>query len=349
MSPESNNTARHDRNGVLAAGHWILDRVKVIDVYPPQEALASILEEFEGNGGCAYNLLKNLNLLGAGFPLEGVGVLGDDATGERIRADAALHGIDTKGLRTHPEAPSSYTDVMSVRKTGKRTFFHQRGANALLSEEDVLLSRSRARHFHLGYLGLLDALEHMDADGRTQCSRLFETARSFGFVTSADMVSSEAPDLPAIVRSSLPHLDYLLLNEFEAARLTGMRSVDTKEGEVCVDTLEMQAEKILGGGVNRAVVIHFAGGAVYRDAAGSVFRQGAVRFPSDRIAGSAGAGDAFAAGFLFGVHDGWTTSASLELAVCSAAVSLESPTCSGAIRPWEECLSIGRGYRFREM
>ncbi len=33
------------RSGILAGGNWILDRTKIIDVYPAQDALANILAE----------------------------------------------------------------------------------------------------------------------------------------------------------------------------------------------------------------------------------------------------------------------------------------------------------------
>jgi hypothetical protein len=39
------------RSGILAGGNWILDRTKIIDVYPVQDALANILAEMLCNGG----------------------------------------------------------------------------------------------------------------------------------------------------------------------------------------------------------------------------------------------------------------------------------------------------------
>ena len=79
------------RNGILAGGNWIVDHVKLINTWPPQDALASILTQSDGNGGSAYNLLKNLARLGAQFPLEAVGLVGDDSDGRAIFADCAAH------------------------------------------------------------------------------------------------------------------------------------------------------------------------------------------------------------------------------------------------------------------
>ena len=47
------------RQGVLAVGNFIVDYVKVIDAYPAQDMLASILSESRSNGGGPYNVLRD--------------------------------------------------------------------------------------------------------------------------------------------------------------------------------------------------------------------------------------------------------------------------------------------------
>jgi hypothetical protein len=37
--------------GIACAGNWIVDSVKVVDFYPPENALANILSESMGGGG----------------------------------------------------------------------------------------------------------------------------------------------------------------------------------------------------------------------------------------------------------------------------------------------------------
>ena len=97
------------RSGVIAGGNWIVDHVKLIDRWPPQDALANIRSQFSSNGGSPYNLLKNLARLGATFPLEAVGLVGDDEAGRFIRDDCARHRIDVTGLLTSPTTPTSNT------------------------------------------------------------------------------------------------------------------------------------------------------------------------------------------------------------------------------------------------
>jgi len=95
-----------ERRGILAGGHWIIDHVKMIDAWPPQDALASIASQRVANGGCAYNLLKDLSLMGAWFPLEGVGLIGRDRDGEAILVDCDALGIDRSSIRQTDAAPN---------------------------------------------------------------------------------------------------------------------------------------------------------------------------------------------------------------------------------------------------
>ena len=79
--------------GVVAGGNWIVDYVRTVDAYPEQDMLANILDESTGTGGSPYNLLVNLAKLGADFPLRGVGLVGNDDAGKRIREHCDELGI----------------------------------------------------------------------------------------------------------------------------------------------------------------------------------------------------------------------------------------------------------------
>ena len=333
------------RRGILAAGNWIIDHTKIIDVYPAQDALCNILGESFSNGGSPYNLLVDLAHLGATFPLEALGLIGDDKDGEAIRTDCARHGIDVRQLRTTPDAHTSYTDVMSVRTTGRRTFFHQRGANALLGPEHFDFTASRAKFFHLGYLLLLDRLDQPDPDHGTVAAGLLAQARAAGFVTSIDVVSEDSARFPEIVRPALSHTDHAILNEFEAERTTGC-AIRTERG---LDTAQLRtaARALLDAGVREWVVIHFPEGALAAHADGRVLYQGSVLLPQDEIAGTTGAGDAFGAGLLFGLHEGRPMEECLRDAVCAAAACLTAVNCSGGITSLEQSLKLGAAHGFR--
>ena len=59
-------------SGVLAGGNWIIDQVKMVDVYPQPESLGNILSQSQGTGGAPYNVLIDLAKAGAPFPLFGL-------------------------------------------------------------------------------------------------------------------------------------------------------------------------------------------------------------------------------------------------------------------------------------
>lgn len=83
----SKGKASSSRRGLLAGGNWIIDQVKLIDVYPQREQLANIRGQYQGTGGAPYNVLLDLAKLGVGFPLSGAGFVGKDALGQLILGD----------------------------------------------------------------------------------------------------------------------------------------------------------------------------------------------------------------------------------------------------------------------
>ncbi|HVU25621.1 MAG TPA: PfkB family carbohydrate kinase [Opitutus sp.] len=332
------------RAGIIAGGNWVVDHVKVIDAWPEQETLATVLDEAWGNGGGPYNVLKNLARLGAAFPREAIGRLGDDAEGRRIRADCAAHGIDVAQLRVTADAPTSYTDVMTVAGSRRRTFFHQRGANARLAPEDFDFSRTPAKWFYLGYLLLLDRLDECAADGAPRARDVFRRARAAGLKTALDCVSGAEDGFRRIVAAVLPEVDVLFANDEEAEKLSGVAL--GRGAALDRPAVERAAAAILRGGVHEWVIVHFPAGVCACHVAGERLWQPAVKFPAGEIGGTAGAGDALAAGVLLGLHDGWPMARALELGVCAAAASLRHPTCSESVESAAACLALGRRHGF---
>jgi len=334
----------NNRKGIIAAGNWIIDHLKVIDLYPVQDSLANIGEESFSNGGSPYNILKNLAKMGALFPLKGTGLVGDDLYGSRIKQDCKKYGIDSTYLRTVDKCSTSYTDVMVVKSTGRRTFFHQRGANAFLDIEHFDFSTSKEKIFHLGYLLLLDSLDKIYQDGTSGAARLLKIAGEAGLKTSVDLVSEDSDCFETVIHPALPFIHYLFLNEFEAARCTG---VDLEDGEPAYAELDKAATRIFKYGVREWVFIHFPTGIFAKSKTGEIILQGAVKLPKDKVVSASGAGDALASGILFGIHENWEMSDALRLGVCCAAYSLQELSCSKGILSYKECLELEKIYDFR--
>ena len=332
-----------ERNGILAGGNWIVDYLKIVDQYPQEDTLANILDETICNGGSPYNLLIDLAQLGASFPLEAIGLLGNDEPGEMIRGTCDKHGINTKGLVKTDKAPTSYTIVISVKSTGRRTFFHHPGANALLSEKEFNFNGSSAKIFHLGYLMLLDQLDHAHADG-TVAAHILKQAQQAGMLTSIDLVSADANRFEPVVIPALKYCDYCFMNEIEAERATGIPL--RLDGKLLWSHLHRAAQILLGHGLGKYVFIHFPEGAFALGTKGSPLVQASVLVPKSRIKSVVGSGDAFAAAVLLGLHDGHHVGECLEWGVAAAASCITDHTTSGGVLPLKECLAIAKRYGF---
>lgn len=334
---------KKNRKGIIAGGNWIVDHIKLIEVYPSEERLATILQEITSNGGAPYNLLVTLYKMHTEIPLEGIGVIGDDANGRLIIAECQSMSINSDQIKKIENTATSYTDVMTVKSTGRRTFFHYRGANALLGKEHFDFSQTRAKVFHLGYLLLLDGLDVIDQNGQTDAAEILKKAKSHDLLTSIDIVSEQSNRYREIIPPSLPYVDFLFLNEFEAGMLTGVSVLD-EQGELIVEKGFQAADFLLDLGVLQWVIIHFRKGAIAASKSGDKLYQKGVRFPPEDIKGTVGAGDAFAAGVLAGLHENWSMKRSLVSGVSVAASSLRDVTSTGSIGSWEDCMDLGNTY-----
>ena len=335
MSPE--------RKGILAGGNFITDYVKVIDAWPEQDTLASIRKEAMSNGGGPYNILKNLAAMVPELPLEACGLVGEDANGDWILNDCRTAGIDVSQMHRTSAAGTSYTDAMTVASTGRRTFFHQRGANALLSPDHFDFTHSNARIFMLGFLMLLDSLDSIDENGVTCAAKVLRKAREAGMITAVDCVSEPGEAFKQVVLSALAEADLLFLNEFEIGQVIG-RKVLAERAAMEQAALELAAQAARD---DTQVIVHAVNGAVVAKRDGSLATHPSLALPETEIAGATGAGDAFASGFLLGVHEGLDAEQCLRYAACAAAMSLRDPTPSGGMLALADCLEFGvrHGYR----
>jgi len=344
------------RNGILCAGTIVVDVGKVIDRYPPPERLALIDSMSLSTGGPAVNLARDLVRLGAPFPLAVAGVVGDDPHADFLLGELAGDGIDVSGIRRSADAATSFTDAMVVRDGGSRTFFHHIGANALIGPEDVALATSIARIVHLGSPGLhprLDAPLDGD-DGGSPANgwvAILTEARRLGLRTNMELVTLDPAVQRRLVLPCLPLLDTLVINELEACALAGIdpATLGTIGGADEPDwpELEAVAGRLIELGVGTVAAVHFPGGCVAASATGGLTRHGSVRLPREQIVSSVGAGDAFASGVVFGVHEGWPVEDCLRAGVCAAAASLRSAGTSDGVLPLADCLALGEEFGYR--
>jgi len=333
------------RRGIVCGGCWLVDHNNLISHWPEQETLTQIVaREIEG-GGPAHNVALDLARLDPDFPVWAAGVVGNDDGGRFLAAACAARGIDTSGLRVLDGVCTSHTDVMTVGATGKRTFFHHQGANALLSPEHFDFTDSKARLLHLGAPGIharMDALGEGDPNGWVTVLR---RARATGLRTNLEMISGSPEEIRRLVLPCLPHLDSLIINDFEAGILTGIDVVSA--GVTSTGAARRAAVALLVKGPLELVAIHFPGGCVAATRDGDVFARPSLQVPPEAIKGANGAGDAFAAGVLYGLHESWPVDECLTLGLCAAAAALRSLSTTGAVVSAAECRALADAWGWR--
>ena len=340
LGPKGRRDSDHDQSAGAAGhprrGNLIVDLVKYIDRYPPPETLASIEGTEASLGGLGCNVALSLAQLAPELPLELIGVVGEDALAERILTRLEAHpSIDCRGLRRAGE--TAYTDVMT-EPDGRRTFYHFRGANALLGPEDIVPERTAMRILHVGYILLLDALDAPDPDYPSAVCRVLDRAQRAGMITSVDVISEASDRYHTLVRPALAYVDICCINDYEAERTTG---IELRDGTGAPDRARLRAccEALLELGVARWAVIHSREMSCGMTRDGDFEMQPAWQLPEGYLRSTVGAGDAFAAGLLYAVHEGWTLAEALHTAGAVAAHSLAGAGGADAIRPLGEMMA----------
>lgn len=313
------------RKGVLAAGNWIVDRVKCIDRWPGEGNLCSILSEERAPGGGPANVLFDLAAMDPEYPLWAAGRIGEDADGDYLLAETGKRGIDGSLLLRTPGAPTSYTDVMS--EPSSRTFFHAAGANALLSAADFDAMSNNAEFFYLGYLLLLPLLDAADAETGSRAAKVLRLMRGRGYRTVVDFVSGHPDGFRPAAEAALPHTDILIVNEVEAGGATG---VELRNGDALAkERLPEALKRLLAMGVGELAVIHFPEGAAALARDGAYALTPSCHIRREEVAGHNGAGDAFAAGVLYALARRLPLDEALRFGSASSYFNLKSPTASG--------------------
>jgi sugar/nucleoside kinase (ribokinase family) len=236
---------------------------------------------------------------------------------------------------------------MSVRSTGRRTFFHQRGANAFLDDGCFDFSSTTARIFHLGYLLLLDRLDQPDAEYGTVAARVLCRAREAGCKTSVDVVSEDSQRFADVVPSTLPYVDYCILNEFEIERTSGIQT--RNDGAIDLAAIHKASAHLLEAGVKDWVIVHFPEGACALGRDGVLRSRGSLCLPQSEIIGTVGAGDAFAAGVLYGLHEGCEVETALLYGAAAAASCLSGAGASDGVKTLDECLALEKAFGSRSL
>jgi sugar/nucleoside kinase (ribokinase family) len=166
-------------------------------------------------GGCGSNVAIGLSALGVNTAI--VGRIGVDAAARLITHTWDRVSLDYRYVQRDPKHQTAVS-VGLIDKQYQPRFVHTPGANALLSADDLPITRivnEGVRAIHVAGFFVLPGL----LDDRLQ-EPLYE-ARSRGIITSLDVVRSPRMARPNFLWPIMPFLDIFLCNAYEAWQLSG--------------------------------------------------------------------------------------------------------------------------------
>lgn len=259
--------------GLSRGGMMLIDADRATQLY------AAMGPGLEVSGGSAANTLAGLAALGAKCAF--VGQVADDQLGEVFTHDIRSVGIDFDVAPRAGDPPTARC-LIFVTPDGQRTMNTFLGASHYLPAgaiDEATISKASVLYLE-GYLWDPE-------EPRAAMRRAIEAARAAGrkvaFTPSEVFVIDRySADFNALIADGL--IDILFCNEHELAALTGNEDIEAN-----IASLSQQVPTL--------VVTRGADGAV---AVSGGERAEIAAEPIERVVDTTGAGDLFAAGFLFG-------------------------------------------------
>lgn len=301
---------------VVCVGILVADAIaRPVDRLPEPGTLALVEEITLRGGGCALNTSTVLRRLGVEVTL--CGKVGADAFGDFLTRLVEERELGAGDLLVDPEAPTSATVVL-VDGVGERTFLHVPGTNGRLRADELdpeIVYSGRALH-------LAGALVMPALDGEPAAALLAE-ARARGLLTSMDTVFDPRGRWE-LVRPALPHLDVITPSLAEGRAITG------EEEPAAV------AASLRESGVGTIALTMGERGAYV---SGPDFTGLVAGFAVEAVDGT-GSGDAFVAGLLYGLLDGWPLERAARLANAVGALAVTAVGASEGVRGLEEALAL---------
>ena len=338
-------TAPENRIGFIAGGTWCADHNKLVDRWPGEEEQVLILDREVRGGGPACNLAVGVKRLDPDMPVATIGLLGDDADGRLLKAQAEQEGLDCSGLLMLDGCRTTFTDAFTSEDTGRRTHLYFPGTSSLLTPDHFEFSRTSARILHLGLPGLHEQMDTPWQEDPNGWVTVLKKAQAAGIRTNIEMCSLPPDRLSGTVEPCLGHLDYLVINDFEVAALAGrpVRHGEETDVAACLEN----AGDVFASGSMELLVVHFPLGSIAMSRTATPLIMPSVAIPKEAVVGPNGAGDAFASGVLYGLHQGWELKATMQLAHAAAAASMRQIGTTDGMERWQDCLLLAGSYGWR--
>ena len=313
--------------GVIGLGIWCVDTTFKINYLPERGKLESIEGQYQCVGGGPNNVLTNLSSLGFKSNLIAMGSIGDDDNSKLIKNHCRSNGIISKHLMTSSKIPTSYSLCMS-EKQNERTFFYYSGANDLLDIKHFKLSKLKnyPKILYIGYLSLLGKLDYFN-NKETRLCKILKEARKKDIINIIDLASNNIPNFQKIIFSALPYIDYLLLNEIEA-QLFFKKSIISSKNRLNKKLIIKLSRKIFQKGLQKAFIIHSSYESLYVSK-NDIYHSKTPKILKKNIKNAVGAGDAFCAAFIFGLHENWDIEVILKKSHSAGSAMMKIDSSSG--------------------
>jgi sugar/nucleoside kinase (ribokinase family) len=259
-------------------------------------------------GGCAANVAVALSKLGVDSRV--VGKVGRDSFGDFVVSALAGYGIDVSFIGRSETLGTAKTVIVPVAGDDRR-YIHTVGANADLRGRDFV--PAGVEGIEVSYLGGYLVLPGLHPGAVIE---LFAAAHRVGARTLLDVVlPGDTKVSMDDLRIILPSVDFFLPNYDEARHLTGEHDP------------ARQAAVFNDAGAETVIITMGAEGVLARSATDSRH----VAAPTVDVVDGSGAGDAFAAGLIVGLLEGWPLDRSLVFASEVGALTCTALGCTAGI------------------
>ena len=336
------------KGGITLAGNILTDVVKTVDCYPNIGMLANISDVSRAVGGCVPNTGIDLKKIDKDLRVTAIGKIGNDEGGKFLLGEFDKYGVECDKVKVSDAKPTSFSDVMSM-PSGERTFFHARGANAEFSPEDLDVETLDCDIFHIGYILLLDSMDKADEQYGTVMAGLLKAVQERGIKTSIDVVSDSTADYKAKIIPALKYSNYAIMNEIESGMITDLDSYNA-DGTLNVANIRKTMETMASLGVKDKIIVHCKeAGFCFDVKSGEFTASPSLNIPKEEIRGSVGAGDAFCAGALYGIYNGFSDKEILDFASSAAACNLFAENSIDGMKSAEEIKNMAAKYGRKEI
>jgi len=327
------------KEGIAFAGTIAVDKIKLIDDYPPESELRSINKLIESVGGAVSNCAISLAKIDNKMPIEIIANIGNDAEGRFILSELEKYeNIDLEQLNIEDSKQTPFTDVLQNIKNKKRTYFTYKGTCSRFNNQTINFEKLKSPIIHIAYLLLLEELDKSDRTYGTKMAKLLCKAQELGFKTSIDIVSEKSERFKEIIPPSLKYTDYCIINEIEAGYIVGIE-LKNHEDNLVSNNVKKALTMIKAMGVSECVIIHCPEGSFGFDG-DQYYSVPSLKVDQDKIKGTVGAGDAYCSGILYGMSKGLDIECSMELGTAAATTSLYHEDSVSGVLNYEELISL---------